>query len=330
MNILNNILRFKKTSFGVIMSVLAIVVIIVITLGTNSKEVQQYQFPLKSEDIEKVLAEQEIDMNIIENNAVDGTRNIATLRNENNITFGIDSQVRNNYKVLSLSWVFPKILSSDEVNDFFHNELTNQFELAGIFYGNKKGLDKALNEILDYYLDENNDNGVYWSKRVGNDHLRVNISNQTISLQIMSDESYEDYLRAVDEGWRNSAETEKIKISNSTVAEMVDEAKDDLSSENEMDIFSKHFVIKGQLKNIKENKKVPEALININSNYLMLNKDKYLSAKLVDSTGSVDVFLQMTSLNSNQLGMERNHNIVLLFNNNEPVYVVRFSTLDSK
>ncbi|MDD4781844.1 MAG: hypothetical protein PHT02_14740, partial [Tissierellia bacterium] len=60
----------------------------------------------------------------------------------------------------------------------------------------------------------------------------------------------------------------------------------------------------------------------------MPNKDKYLSAKLVDNTGSVDVLLQMTSLKPNQLSMERNHNVVALYNNNEPVYVVRFSTLD--
>lgn len=91
---------------------------------------------------------------------------------------------------------------------------------------------------------------------------------------------------------------------------------------------SKRYALNGQLKNIKENKNAPEQLANISSIYLMPNKDKYLSAKLVDDTGSVDVFLQMTSLNTDQLSMERSHNVVILYNNNEPVYVVRLSTLD--
>lgn len=329
MNILNNILRFKKTSFGVIVAIVAIVVIVVVVFGTNPREVHQYQFPLNTEDIEKVLAEQGIDMLIVDSNTIDDSINMATLRNDDNITFGISSQVRDNYKVLNLSWYLPKTLSSDQVNDFIRNELSKQFELAGIFYGNKKELDKELDKLLDYYIDEKNyNNSVSWNKRVGNDHLRVNKNNQTISMLIIPDEIYEDYLNATNDVWENTAEANNINIYNSTIAEMKEAAKNDLPPENEMDSFSKHFVIKGHLENIKENKNVPEALININSKYLMPNKDKYLMAKLVDSTGSVDVFLQMTSLNSNQLSMERNHNIVMLYNNNEPVYVVRFSTLD--
>lgn len=187
--------------------------------------------------------------------------------------------------------------------------------------------------MLDYYFNEKNyANSVFWNKRVGNDHLRVSIANRTmsliISMLIIPDEIYENYLSTSNEMWKSTAETENIKINNSTVAEMVSAAKADIPSEKNMYIFSKHFIIKGQLKNIKENKKAPEQLVNINSNYLMPNKDKYLSAKLVDSTGSADVFLQMTSLNSNQLSMERNHNVVILYNNSESVYVVRFSTLD--
>lgn len=260
----------------------------------------------------------------------------ANLKNDDNVTFGISSQVRDNHKILNLIWYLPKTLpnalSTDLVDFFFHNELSNQFKLAGIFHGNKKELDKELGKLLDYYLDEKNyNNGAFWSKRVGNDHLRVSITNHTmsiISLMIIPDELYEDYLITSNEMLKESAETKNIKIYNSTVADMLEDAKKDIPPENELDTFSNHFVLNGQLKNIKENKNVPKQLANINSNYLMPNKDKYLSAKLVDDTGSVDVFLQITSLNTDQLSMERNHNVVILYNNNEPVYVVRLSTLD--
>jgi len=336
MNINNNI--FKKVSFWVV-AVIVIVVGIVIAFGTNPINDYQYQFPLRTEDIEKVLAEQGIDMVIVDSNTIDDsinvpalnnvTINIATLRNDDNITFGISSQDRDNHKVLNLSWYLPKTLSSEQVNDFFYNELSKQFELAGIFYGNKKELDKELDKLLDYYLDEKNyNNSFFWNKRVGNDHLRVSKNNQTISMLIIPDEGYETYLNSRNEAWKNTAEIDNINIYNSTIVEMKESVKEDIPVENKSDIVSQHFVIKGQLKNIKENKKVPTALMNINSNYLMPNKDKYLSAKLVDNTGSVDVFLQMTSLKPNQLSMERNHNVVVFYNNNEPVYVVRFSTLN--
>lgn len=337
MNINNNI--FKKVSFWTFVAVIVIVVGIVIAFETNPISDHQYQFPLKTEDIEKVLAEQGIDMVVVDSNTIDDsinvpalnnvTINIATLRNDDNITFGISSQDRDNHKVLNLTWYLPKTLSSEQVNDFFYNELSKQFELAGIFYGNKKELDKELDILLDYYLDEQNyNNSFFWNKRTGNDHLGVRKNNQIISMLIIPDEIYEAYLNSTNEAWKNTAEIDNINIYNSTIAEMKETVKEDIPVENESNIVSQHFVIKGQLKNIKENKKVPAALININSNYLMPNKDKYLSAKLVDNTGSVDVLLQMTSLKPNQLSMERNHNVVVLYNNNEPVYVVRFSTLD--
>jgi len=70
-----------------------------------------------------------------------------------------------------------------------------------------------------------------------------------------------------------------------------------------MDIILKHFSLNGSLEDIKENKKISETLININSNNLKPNKDKYLNAKLVDDTGSIDVFVEMTSLNKEELSL---------------------------
>lgn len=332
---IKNILSYKKPSKLILAASVIIVVCIAVLLSTNPVSIQQYQFPLTSEDIESVLEEQGIDMYIRDFNTVDSMRNMVTLTNDRNITFGIDAQVRDGYKILNMAWYLPSRLTPDEVHEFFHNELSKQFELAGIFYGNKKGLDKELGKLLEYYFKEENYNkGAYWSKRIGNDHLRVSKSVQqvatTIYMMIMPDEIYEDFLSSTNEAWKNTAEIENIKIYNNTVAEMEETAKEDILNENELDYFTKHFAIKGYLKNIKENKSVPEELINPISSYFIPNKDKYLSAVLFDATGSVDVFVEMTSLSKDELNAEREHNIVMFYNNGEPVYVVRFSILPAE
>lgn len=327
---------FKK-SFWIFAAVI-VIIIICIALGTNSVSIEPYQFPVKTEDIENVLAENETDFNITDHNVVDNSRNIFTLKNSKNITLGIDTQVKDNYKILNMTWFLPSGLTSDEVNDFFHSELSSQFKLSGIFYGNKKQLDKALDEMISYYLDEENyDKGLYWNKRVWNDHLKVKIQtmvndnkNQIVTLMIMPHELYESYLITLSDAWKKTAETNGINVLYCTSAQLKEAAIKDIQTGNDTDTFSKHFVIYGSLEDIKENNNIPEPLKGINSNYLIPNKDKYLSAKLVDSTGSVDVFLEMTSLNKDELSLKRNHNVVMLYNNNHPVYVVRFSTLHSE
>jgi hypothetical protein len=323
---IKNILNYKKPSFWVFAAVIVIVVSIAISLGTDPIMVEEYQFPLTSEDIEKVLIEQKMDWYIKQHSNVDDTRDIFTLTNDDNITFGISSYVRENKKVLNLSWHLPSNLTADEVDNFYYNELSRNFKLAGIFYGNKKELDKALNELLDYYLDEENyENGLYWIKRVGNDHLRLSINNEKriVSLQILPNELYEDYLKGLNESWKRTAEVDNIKIFYSKVADM----NEGIPPVNDIDIFSKHFIIYGKLEDINELKEVPESLKNTNSKFLMPNKDKYLTAKLVDNTGTVNVFLQMTSLNLDELTEKRNHHVAMFYYNNEPFYVVRFSAL---
>lgn len=202
---IKNILNYKKTQFWILAVVVVAVAIIAVVLGTNPINEQQYEFPLTTEDIENVLAEQGINMYVIENNSVDDWSNIANLKNEGKITFGIHSQVRNNHKVLNLTWYLYDKLTDDEVYDFFQNEISKQLELAGIFYGNKRDLDKELNKMLNYYInDKNYGNKLDWNEKAGNDHVKVKIKpmtgsdrNNIISLLIIPDELYDDYLNSL-------------------------------------------------------------------------------------------------------------------------------------
>lgn len=199
-----NILNYKKAPFWILVAVLVVVIIIAVVLGTNPINEQQYEFPLTIEDIENVLAEQGINMYVIENNTVDECRNIANLKNEGKITFGIDSQVRESHKVLSLTWYLHDKLTKEETINFFHNEFPKQLELAGIFYGNKRGLDKELSKMLDYLDEKKYGNKLDWNEKAGNDHIKVQIKpmtgsnrNNIISLLIIPDELYDDYLKSL-------------------------------------------------------------------------------------------------------------------------------------
>lgn len=313
-------------------SVLYTIILMLLCTACSSQE-QQYQFPIETEDMEKVLAEQELDWFIKEVGAVDESQNIITLTNDDNIIFGIGSKVDEGRKVLNMTWFLPEDLPADKFNQFYHDELSHLFDLVGIFYGNSREIDKGLNEFLKYYYknEENYDRGVYWAKRIKDDHLKIEIKPWQNSLEnknrlgmliIMPDKSYEYYLKLLHESVKNSAEMNSIEINQSTVAEIFE-----IEPPVDEELYSKHFIISGYLEDINEIKNVPESLRNIETRFLIPNKDKYLSAKLIDDTGSMDVFLQTTSLNKDELSIERKHNVVLFYYENNPILIVYNSAL---
>lgn len=194
---------------------------------------------------------------------------------------------------------------------------------------------KGLNKFSNYYEKNggNFEGGLYWEKRVGDDHIVMNIKphlgasdkrNRAGYLNITNNSSYEYYLQLSNEAWKRTAEIYSIKINEITVEDL----KNFKISTSEEKFYGDHFVVKGHLENIKEMKNVPNSLRNIVSSlFLKFNRDKYLAATLTDDTGSVDVFLQTTSLNKEELSKKRNHNVVLFDYENSPVRIVRFSTL---
>jgi len=318
----------------VIRKLLTIHAIILILLCTAcSSQEQQYQFPIKTEEMEKVLAEQELDWFIKEVGVVDDSQNIITLTNDDKIIFGIGSKVDEGRNVLNMTWFLPTELTEDKFNQFYNDELSHLFELVGIFYGNSREINKGLDEFLKYYYtnEDNYDKGVYWTKRINDDHLKIEIKpwqnspdnrNRLGTLIIMPGKSYEYYLKLLNKGWKNAAEIDSIEISESTVEEILE-----FDPPVDEELYSKHFIISGHLEDINEIKNVPESLQNTETKFIKPNKDKYLNAKLIDDTGSMDVFLQTTSLNKNELGVEREHNVILFYYENNPILIVRNSVL---
>lgn len=305
------------------------VMLICTACGTSESE-SLYQFPVNRESLEEVLNVQHSAW-VIESMDTEANKSLYTLKNPDGITLGVSTQVYDGGNFLNVIWSLPSDLTADKFDEFYNTELTKIFKLAGILYGNSNKITSGLSEFIKYYRVRNHEE-VYWTKRVGNDHIKIEIKpwassqdmkNRLGTLIITSSETYEDYLKLQDEGWKKIAETDNIEIVDSTVDEISD-LIGNLSNEVH---YYKHFNVTGHLENIKTIINVPESLKNINSNFIKANKDKYLSAKLVDETGAIDVFLQATSLNNKELGIERKHNVALFFYENTPVIVVRYSIL---
>lgn len=318
-------------AFLILAAVIAAVTVTVAALGTTSIFAGQYDFPVNADEMEKILAEQKMDFTISDENAYDSGI-ILSLKKEGNIIFGVNTQLRDGCKVLNLTWALPGSITPDEDKNFYRNILPGYFKLAGILYGNKGRVDRSLNELLDYYLREENYNkALKWDKRSGNDHLVVKIwpkdgnrGFSTVSLLLMPHEAYENYLRAGADSGKLAAEAENTEFLEGTVADLKEVALPD----SKTDFFYRRFLVKGYLKNIKGSRAVSEMVKNINSPFLKLNSGNYQNAELTDHTGSVKVFLEMSSLNKNELKMERSYYGIMFYNGSEPVYVISLGALN--
>jgi hypothetical protein len=306
----------------IIIILLSIVLIMFLTACSNNEE--QYEFPISRLDLEKELEEQGLNWFIKEINSVNEKQNLIALTNDDNTMFSIGTILDEDRKVLSMTWFLPSNITEDKFNLFYNNELPELFKLVGIFYGNKKEMDKGLNELLNYFHEEPNyENGIYWTKRIGRHHFKAKITpfksinnyvHRIGTLLVMNGKSYENNMRIIYEARKKD---NSIEINKSTVSEIIK-----FEHPEDKEFAMNYFLIKGSLKDVRKIKEVPESLKNSNRSFIMPNKDKYLSAKLFDDTGSIDVFLQSTSLNNNELKLEREHYAIMFYYENNPVLII--------
>lgn len=291
-----------------------------------------YEFPISEPNIEKVLNENQLKWFVKEINEVSEYQSIITLTNDDKAIVGINSRADEGRKILSLAWALPSNITDIGIEKFYNKDLPELFNLVGIFYGNKENMDNGLEEFVSYYLNDEShySNGVFWVKRIGDDHLRGEIKtgifrddrSRSGGLLVMSNSSHESYLKAICDMWLENGESNSIEINKSTVADILK-----IPYTEEIEPVIKHFIVNGRLENITELKTVPEALIHMGKSYVIPNKDKYLSATLIDEAGSLNVILQPTSLKANELRVERAHQVILFYYKGNLVYVVWNSAL---
>ncbi|MBP1925169.1 hypothetical protein J2Z76_001026 [Sedimentibacter acidaminivorans] len=304
------------------------IISIILTACINSQ--QQYEFPLEREEVEKVLSDINFGWYIEDFKYYDdNTISIVTLKNNDN-TLGIHTLAKDNGKSMSVTWWLSREYTDKQFNDFYMKETPEIFNLVGKLYGNKK-LEIGLKEFNRYYEKGYGkfEGGLFWTKRIGEYHVRMDVKptsssedkRNRIGLLLITN-MYEDYLNVRFENMRNSAKYNSIELWDTTVSEIKNYEPIDYDN-----FYGKHYIIKGHLENINEIKEIPDSLKYTHSSLLIPNKDKYLKAKIVDDTGELNVFLETTSLNDNELLMEREHHVVLLYYKNNPFYVVKFSAL---
>lgn len=287
------------------------VLIIALAVGfSSSMEEIVYDFPLERDVVEQVILEKQLTWRIEDEQSLNEGQSNFSLRDEDNVFCSINSTGGEWGRVIVLQFHFPLDYTTEQIQQFNKEEWPNIFELTCTFYGNSKDAKKIYKEFLGYLQDRNSneyDYG-YFTKRIDDTHFRVklapftNNSNyyQIATLEILNSETYEK--RAFEifaKGWINRAKRQGIKVLDNISVSDITEIK---TEDEEL-----RLIVKGHLEDIQELKNIPKNLQEALTHHA--HKDDYFTAKLVDDTGSMDVFVLATSLNSRELGQDRSHHI---------------------
>lgn len=160
--------------------VLLIFIVLILTFTSctdtgNTQEVQ-YKFPLDRSDIENVLEEQGIDWSIEYEDNVSDSHTIYTLGNNQDVNiFAISSQAEEDGNFLNMTFVLLGDLTDDEINGLYIDQLHKLLNLTGTFYGNSKKINSNINDFLNDYSAKDYEEDIYWTRRIGEDHLIIEI-----------------------------------------------------------------------------------------------------------------------------------------------------------
>jgi len=276
---------------------------------SSSTEEVKYDFPLEKDVVEQVLSDQQLTWNIEDEQSFVEGQSVFSLKDDDGVICSLNSYSGENGKFIKLQFHFPQDYTAEQIQRFNEEQWSNLFDLTSTFYGNSKDSKKAYKELLDYLKDRNSIEYKYgyFTKRIGDIHYRAkfgpftNDSNyyQMATLEVLNSETYEKGAYGNVAGWIQSAKRQGIEvfedISVSDIAE--------INTEDEV----LGLIVQGRLEDVQKLKTVPETLQKALT--YKPNKNDYFTAKLVDDTGSIDVLLLVTSLNSKELQEDRNHHI---------------------
>ncbi|WP_432666734.1 hypothetical protein R9X47_10275 [Wukongibacter baidiensis] len=292
---------------------IALLCVLVIALAVGcSKEEVLYDFPLEREVVEQVISDQQLTWRIEDEQSFYDGHLVFSLRDDDNVFCAISSYADEGKKHLGLTFHFPLNYTSKQIQQFNKEEWSNLFTIVGTFYGNSKDMKKVYNDFLTYVNNRNSTEYKfgYFTKRIGDTHFKAKFSPfendmnfyQLNALEIMNSETYEKNASAKAEGWTNAAKVRGTKVlANIGVSDIKEISTED-------DVL--RLIVPGHLENIRKLKDTPETLKALTTyRSYTPHKDDYFTAKLVDDTGSIDVFVLSTSLNSTELGQIRNHHI---------------------
>ena len=83
-----------------------------------------------------------------------------------------------------------------------------------------------------------------------------------------------------------------------------------------------YYLTESRLKDIKETKTILKGLSSFTNMFVNLDKEDYLSAKLEDDTGSVNVYIQPSTFTIEELEKTRNNKVISVKTGSEQFYIV--------
>lgn len=278
----------------------------------TSEEIQ-YAFPLEKQVVEEVLAKEELGWYIEESQSFQEGHTLYMLKNENDkLISNISSYSKEGMRHLGLNFFSPSKLDKNPLTVTINeNQWEDMFKLACTFYGNSNEYKKVYREFVKYSNNRRSSEygSTQWYKRIDDAHFRVSLNPldegtegfTLTGIHIMNSDAYEDYSLSLVNMWRNVMDREGIAIlENITVSNIISMNEEDSD-------FVRGVIIKGHLEDIRKLKsdELPSTIFP-NSKAVPYKED-YLSAKLVDNTGSVQVILRTSSLNKDELRQTRKH-----------------------
>lgn len=272
----------------------------------------QYKFPLQNEDVENVLKQNNLLWILDKSKSKFNEKYTYHLLvdSQNKPICGINSNNNNEGKYLEIKGFPPR----KDIKSIYKEEWQNIFKFAFELYGDPSQSQDIYNNFIDYINNKNNNEVMYWRTRVDDMHITISyfLKEDVYSLKniiIMDNNNFEILLKSRENTWSEFLNNYEIKSGG------ILKVSEILTEENTNTIEG--VIIKGHLKNIQQltNKKI------IPQYKLISYHETFLTAELVDNTGSIPVILRSTSLNKDELEEERKHYI---FNING-TYIVNFS-----
>ena len=311
----------------VILAILGIITIFInINKNNGIEETTTYEFPLQRDVIEQVIDEEQLTWRIEDEQSFIEDQSVFSCRNNDDVFCSLNTYCGDKGRFIILQFYFPQDYTSEQIQQFNQKDWLNILEVTCKFYCSSIDTNKAYKEFLSYLerRDSVKHEYGYFTKRINDTHLTVNLSSfrndishyQLSALRIINNKAYENMAASRVDGWKSYSVSRGIRI--------IDDINVLDIREIETEEQLVRLIVKGYLKDIKKLKKMPKNLQEALTYHP--HKDDYFTAKLTDDTGSIDVFLIKTSLNSSELGQNRNHYIDYYLK--DKLIIINFSTLN--
>ncbi|OQB24459.1 MAG: hypothetical protein BWY11_01079 [Firmicutes bacterium ADurb.Bin182] len=311
--------------------ILFLIMISVFSASCGSPPVQ-YPLPLSREDVESVIAGQQLEWRFEEAQSFDEFHTIYSFRDDDGVLFAVESRGGDKGERSVSVVIHTSGYSEDQMRKFHERESYMLFDLAGSLFGNPKETKRFFGDV-EKFMESKESCGQYGlsvTKRIGDNHFLYGFSpwsakssqSKSGRLTVMNTAAFErqNFIRA--RGTENTAKLENRPLEIMTVAG-IKAAEPAVESSDEADI---RFAVRGRLEDIRKLKDIPESFKNKDGETPLPCMEDYLIAKLTDATGSMEVYLRPTSLSKEELGVERDH-YMQFFSAEESFFVIVFSAL---